>query len=424
MASECDTCIPCHGSIEDIHGDINHSAEPGSGQVVIFPDNAHDSAGWTGDKPYFDVTVECNVCHASDLPAVHGQDCETCHPSPYDTLGQLWNKGCQQGGCHPFYHQDSSKAHLPFEDPYQGPGENDCDRCHLPYAGAVVQANCLNCHASYGVSDVSPPVTSANLLNEYVGPAKIDFSITDNGGKVGLGRTFYSLDSGPVIAAGKNLLVTAPGSHNLEFWSMDQSGNTEAAPTYATFNIVADTTPPTTSSDAQASYSEGAVVTLTATDASTLGVKNTYYRLNGGASYVGTRVTIPAVNGNYTLAYWSEDWSGNIEAENSVNFTVTVTPVNYGTLKLVWGDSDASGSPCGIDPDAQANWVVKNGTNTVATGAGICPDWSGVDSLVVPTSSTRYLIIINWWDSYNEDWEQTTFAVDVTVPGQEIRLSY
>ena len=89
VASECDTCIPCHGNLEDIHGDFNHSAAPGSGPVLIFADTDHDDAGWTGPKPYFDVTVACNLCHSTDLPAVHGNDCGTCHPTPYDTLG-IW----------------------------------------------------------------------------------------------------------------------------------------------------------------------------------------------------------------------------------------------------------------------------------------------------------------------------------------------
>jgi hypothetical protein len=243
-------------------------------------------------------------------------------------------------------------------------------------------------------------------------------------GKVGLGRTFYRLDGGTVTAAGKNLFVTTAGAHQLEFWSMDQSGNVEAAPNHAFFTIGVDAVPPTTTSNAQGSYNQSTVITLTAIDASTLGVKNTYYQLNGGPIQAGTKVIIPATNASYTLLFWSEDWAGNVETPNSVNFTVTVS-LGSGTLSLVWGDSDGSGSPCAGDPDAEARWRVIRGTTVVATGSGACPNWSGVDNLTAPVSSTGYTVLIDWWDSYYEDWDQTRFQnVRVTTPGQVIRLSY
>ncbi|OHB29428.1 MAG: hypothetical protein A2X84_00425 [Desulfuromonadaceae bacterium GWC2_58_13] len=420
-ASECDTCIPCHGNLEDIHGDFNHSAAPGSGPVLIFDDTDHDDAGWVGSKPYFDITVDCDICHHTDLPAVHGNDCATCHPTPYDTLG-IWGKGCQQGGCHPFYHQDSTVAHLDFEDPYHG---GDCNICHNQY-WSVPQTQCLNCHSAYKSGDVTPPVSTSTTQAEYVGPAKIDFSIKDNG-KVGVGRIFYRLDGGTATAAGKYLFVTAPGPHELEFWSMDQSGNTESAPNNVFFNILADTTPPTTTSNAQPSYNQGAVITLTATDASTLGVKKTYYRLNDGAIQSGTRVGLPATSGTiaYTLAFWSEDWAGNIETQNSVSFTVTS---GTGKIRLVWGNSDETESLCSDDPEASAAWTIKRGSwsgPVVASGSGGCPNWDGVDDITVLVGSIPYFVTIDWWDSYYGYDDQTVFSnVNVATPGQVLRLSY
>ena len=111
-------CTDCHGNFSNVHQSIDHTATPGSGAVLIFSNTDHDDAGWTGDKPYFDVYVDCGICHSSDLPAIHGNDCATCHPTPYDTLGGYWERGCQQGGCHTEYHSESTTAHLPFEDAY------------------------------------------------------------------------------------------------------------------------------------------------------------------------------------------------------------------------------------------------------------------------------------------------------------------
>lgn len=421
-AMDTTECCVCHGTLEDVHGNWDHTAAPGSGPVILFADNGHDSAGWVGDKPYFDVVVECRICHGSNLPAIHGNDCETCHPTPYDTLGN-WGRGCQQGGCHSFYHQDAIKAHLPFENTSSST-PNDCNRCHDGWG--VTQAKCLTCHAEVVSDDVTPPVTTANVLAEYVGPAKIDFSLTENG-KVGVGRTFYQLDGGPITAAGKSLSVATPGPHQLIFWSMDQFGNTESAPNNAFFTIVADTTPPTTTSNAQSTYSQGGTITLTATDDGTQGVKQTYYRLNGGPIQAGTTVVLPATNGTIThaLAFWSEDWAGNTEAQNSVSFTVTS---GNGTIRLVWGNSDASGSPCPGDPEANAAWTVRKNSSSgpvVASGSGACPNWSGMDDIAVATGNSKYVVTVDWWDSYFEYDEQTVFTnVSVTTPGQVVRLSY
>jgi hypothetical protein len=410
-------CTACH-DFGEAHGNVAHIASPGSGPVSIFADDGHDDAAYAGEPPYFDVIVECSLCHASDLREIHGNNCATCHPTPYDTL-EFWNKGCQQGGCHPSYHGDSTTAHMPFEDP-SDPG-NDCSRCHGAGWG-VPQSNCLNCHSAYDPGDVTPPVTTSDARAEYDGTAEISFSIFDNG-KVSVGTTFYRLDGGPVTS-GSRVLVSEPGPHELEFWSEDQAGNTEPTPNFVSFNIVTDTTPPTTTSDAKSSYNYGsATITLTATDDGTSGVKNTYYRINGGAAQTGTTVSI-ATNGTYTLTFWSEDWSGNIEAETDVTFTVASGP---GTIRLVWGNSDAdpSQAPTGDD---WAGWVVRKGTRfgTVAAqgDSDNIPGWKGVNDINVPVSNTPYFVIVYTWTEDEEDDEIWIPNVYVTTPGEVVRKSY
>jgi hypothetical protein len=410
-------CIDCHGSAAAVH-DHDHTAAPGSGSVVIFPDNGHDDAGWVGSKPYFGVTVDCTLCHDTNLVTIHGNNCATCHPTPRNTL-DTWNGGCQQGGCHTSFHQESTKAHLPFEDPYD-PG-NDCTICH-DSGWAVQQLQCLNCHAANATGDTTPPATTSNVLAVYNGPARIDFSITDND-KVGIGTTFYKLDGGPATA-GSYVLANTAGFHNLEFWSVDQAGNIESPTNIASFEVVVDTTPPTTTSDAKATYNQGAVITLTATDGGTLGVKTTYYRLNNDAIQSGTSIVIPATSGTiaYTLTFWSEDWAANVETQKSVSFTVTS---GTGTIRLVWGDSDTNPAhlPTGDD---WADWTIRRGGWTgqvVAAGSGASPNWDGVDDIAVQTGSTPYFVIIDWyWDG---EEGQTSFPnVYVTTPGQVVRLSY
>lgn len=410
-------CADCHGALSAVH---NHTAIPGSGTVVIFDDNGHDDAGRVGESPYFGVTVNCTLCHDTDLVIIHGSNCATCHPSPRNTF-DTWNKGCQQGGCHTSYHQASAQVHQPFEN-----SANDCSLCHKDWTEqSVTQAQCLNCHATNASGDTAPPVTSTNALNVYNGPAKIDFLITDNG-KVGLGTTFFKLDGGQVTA-GSQLFVNTAGSHTLEFWSIDQAGNVESPAHTVSFDVVIDTTPPTTISNAQSSYNQGGVITLSATDDSILGVKATYYRLDSGAVQTGTSVTVPTTGGihTYTLEFWSEDWAGNVEPPKSASFTVTS---GTGTIRLSWSDSDIYGSPCSGDPDANAAWTIRKGSwsgPVVASGYGGCPNWSGVADIAVQAGSTPYFVTVDWWNSYEEFDDQTTFAnVLVTTPGQTVVRKY
>ena len=414
------TCVDCHGTLSEAHQGVDHTATPGSGSVIIFADDDHDDAGWYGTPPYFDVPVDCTLCHNTDLPDVHAGQCGTCHPAAYGSLG-TWNGSCQQGACHTTYHDRSIDAHIPFSDSYSS--ENDCTVCHGTYFNSVKQERCLNCHAAFYAADGTPPVSSSDALATYTGPGRIRFSITDSG-KVAAGTTFYSLDGAPVVT-GKDLMVTTPGAHSLEFWSADQAGNVETSHKTATFTILEDTTPPVTTSNAKATYFQGATIILAASDASTLGVKSTYYKLNGGPTKTGTVVSVPATSGTvaYTLLFWSDDWSGNTEAANTATFSVTS---GTGTLKLVWGDSDITGPPA--DPEAWAEWTIRRGGSggpLVTIGSGQNPGWSGVTNIPVQVSPTPYWVSIWWWDSYYGWDDNTTFpSVLISTPGQVERLSY
>ncbi|KPK25379.1 MAG: hypothetical protein AMJ61_12175, partial [Desulfobacterales bacterium SG8_35_2] len=409
-------CITCHGSdISTLHPTLSasHVATPGSDYVVIFATGSHDSA-MVGDG---EVYIACATCHNTDLAFVHGNNCSTCHPSPADTVIGSWTGGCQQGGCHTTYHADATTSHQSVD--------NQCSQCHNP-DNSVDSSACANCHAAYNPADTVPPVTTSDAQASYVGAARINFSITDNG-KVGVGITYSRVDGGETQVGSSVLITTPPGIHLLEFWSVDQAGNVESPPNTASITISEDTTPPVTTSNALSSYYGSANIILTATDNSSLGVKTTYYSLDGGPTMTGNSVYVAQLPGTYSYAldFWSEDWAGNVETANTVNFTVTG---GTGTLRLVWGDSDDSGSPCPGDPNAAANWTIRRGGASgpiVATGAGSCPGWSGVDDVVVPVSPTPYHVLIDWWDDYWGYWEQTVFTdLDVTTAGDLLILYY
>jgi hypothetical protein len=87
----------------------------------------------------------------------------------------------------------------------------------------------------------------------------------------------------------------------------------------------ADLIPPTTTSDATASYDNVAVIHLTATDdAGGSGVLATHYRVDGGATQTGNVATV-STYGPHTLTFWSVDLAGNVETPHMVSFLVNDT---------------------------------------------------------------------------------------------------
>lgn len=424
FASDFDSCEDCHGDIEQIHQGISHIPALQVGAVTIFPDDGHDDAGWIGTPPYFAVPVDCYTCHAQDLIKIHASNCDTCHPTPYDTFENDpagWLGGCQQGGCHQGYHADSSVAHIEWDNT-QDPN-NNCLLCHVSNVDlSVPQENCLNCHAAYDENDTTPPVTTTNIADgaTFIGPARVKFQMTDNG-KVGLGTTFYRMDNLSFdVFAGAEVFVTEPGTHELEFYSVDQAGNQESPTKLVFFEVVEDTENPVTTSNIidGAVYYNGALFSLNATDNGTLGVKNTYYSINGGSAETGTTIAMPNTVGTfiYTINYWSEDWAGNVEPVNSAAVTVKS---GTGTIRLTW-----NGGP---GPDDYASWTVRRGGATgtiVATGSGgPGGGWDGIDDIPVSITPTPYHVTINWeWQGYPG---QTIFNnVVVDDPGEVVELVY
>ena len=422
-------CTTCHGmDLENIHPGIAaaHDATPGSEYMTVIAVGQHDPAmdGSTQAKDGM-VNVDCTTCHIPNLVSVHASQCSTCHPTPYDTLG-TWQGGCQQGGCHQTKHDNVSNVH-------QAAVTNDnCTSCHDSGSWLVSQTKCVNCHAVNSGNDTIPPITTSDVQPTYVLPTLITFHATDNGDKVFLGRIFYSIDGG-VAQVGSSAFVTAVGSHQIEYWAVDQAGNEELPHNTATFENQTDVTPPDTTSNVQSVYDHiAANITLNATDDNGAGIITTYYALNAGSTQEGTSIYIPQYTPapgesgivQNTLEFWSVDWTGNEETpHNSVNFKMIG---GTGTIRLIWLDSDTAGSPCLTDNQAAVEWDINNGSTHIH-GSASCsadPNWSGVNNIVVPIKATSYYVDIFWSDEYESHVLTSYPNVPVTVQGQVVELRY
>jgi RHS repeat-associated protein len=164
------------------------------------------------------------------------------------------------------------------------------------------------------VPDVTPPATTSNVVSLYNGAASIALAATDD--ISGVAATYYRVDGG-AQTAGTLISVAAPPSgvatHTISYWSVDSAGNVETAHS-ATFAVTKyDVTPPTTTSNAVASYIGTATISLAAADNSGgSGLASTLHTVDAFTCTGGTQST----DGNMTVVTFTS--SGSLVCSGSV----------------------------------------------------------------------------------------------------------
>ena len=145
------------------------------------------------------------------------------------------------------------------------------------------------------VVDNTAPVTTSDVVANYVGGATIHLAATDNSGGSGVAHTFHSVDGQPPVE-GLTVTVAAPSvgsvAHTIEYWSVDGAGNEELPHVSAPFTVKAKTATSTTLKASASTLKVGKYVTLTA-------------KLNGGPFVAGTTVRFErraSSASTYTLA--------------------------------------------------------------------------------------------------------------------------
>lgn len=92
------------------------------------------------------------------------------------------------------------------------------------------------------VPDTTAPTTTSDAKPVYVGSAAIKLTAADDLGGSGVAHTYYILDGG-IQAEGTTVGTSVVGTHTIEFWSQDASGNVEAPHNNAAFTVTVMTPP-------------------------------------------------------------------------------------------------------------------------------------------------------------------------------------
>ena len=238
-------------------------------------------------------------------------------------------------------------------------------------------------HSQAGASaDLTPPVTTSDFDGlVHTQPVTIHFSATDAG--VGVDYTEYSFDNGAHWTRGTSVTLATSGTTIVSYRSVDLAGNVEQTKAVSvTISLAPDTQPPvTTATGLQASPSAGwsrspVTVTLTATDA-VAGVASTSYRIDAGAwtAYAGP-FTISA-GGNHTVAYYSTDRVGNVEATHTGYVNIDTT------LPVVTIHTPLSGATYLFNQPVTVSWAATDTLSGIATATST-PVANGA---ALPTSS-------------------------------------
>ncbi|NKE56909.1 hypothetical protein FXN61_08690 [Lentzea sp. PSKA42] len=202
-------------------------------------------------------------------------------------------------------------------------------------------------------------------------------------------------------------------------WGKDFAGNTGTA---SVTNIDIDKTAPVTSATApQTAWNNTDVtVAFSASDALS-GVRETRYKVNGGAVQTGDELTLNA-QGTYAVEYWSTDNAGNTESTKTVTVNIDKTPPTIThtqspaanangwhngavTVTFTCGDSGGSGvASCGPNQTISTEGANQAITGTVTDNAGneaSDPATVSIDTTIPTITPSVNGTAQNGW--YNQD---------------------
>ena len=298
------------------------------------------------------------------------------------------------GVAHTYYTWDDGQPVESTMIGVSGAGQHHVDFWSVDWAGNKEDTQT----ATFVVTqpDLTPPHTTSDAVESYLGTAIVTLYPTDGGS--GVQATFHRIDSG-VAVMGPTITIAPPVGvqveHTITFWSVDRSGNVEVEQTVRIWSWPAtDTLPPTTSVlNGAASYTGTATISLVASDnVGGSGYSHTHYTVDDGLEATGTTIVVgPPATGtaSHHIDFYSVDAAGNIEQPAST-FSFTVSAVPMGTLSFRPAFTSGHADLHVTDASGQTLFT-KSVSGTVASALA----WD----VKVPAGPTYYM----WCDHYQDD---------------------
>ncbi len=265
------------------------------------------------------------------------------------------------------------------------------------------------------VTTATPPLASSATSGWRNTAQTVTLTATDVGS--GVAGTSYSIDGGPTLAYSGPFTVSAPGSHAVTYFSIDNGGNVELPQTgYVNIDVapVTTATPPLASSATSGWRNTAQTVTLTATDVGS-GVAGTSYSIDGGPTLAYSGPFTVSAPGSHAVTYFSIDNGGNVELPQTGYVNIDVAPVTTATPPL------ASSATSGWRNTAQTVTLTATDVGSGVAGTSYSIDggptlaYSGPFTVSAPGShAVTYFSIDN---GGNVELPQTGYVnIDATAP--------
>jgi hypothetical protein len=217
--------------------------------------------------------------------------------------------------------------------------------------------------------DTAPPTTTASVSGDY------DVTLDAVDGTSGVDYTLYSVDGVTWVTYSGEFTAGSSGVVVVEYLSVDNAGNAEDSKTL----YLGDSAPPVTEAvlDGTAGsndwYVSDVEVTLDAEDDESE-VAETLYSVDGGAWTTYDDPFDVTGDGDHLVEFYSTDVAGNVEDEQSVEFSIdTVGPTTTATVDgatVTFAATDATSGVAITSYRIDAgDWVVYTGAFEV-TGEG------------------------------------------------------
>jgi len=176
--------------------------------------------------------------------------------------------------------------------------------------------------------DSEAPTTTAQVSSSmwwdvwYLSPAEVYLRGTDSAS--GVANIYYTIDGGSVQTTTNGIInISTGGVHVVNYWSVDNAGNTEAQKSVTVrVDSAAPTTQITTGGTGANGWYRGPVqVALTPTDPES-GINVTLYRLDGGQTQVYSGPFTVSGEGQHEVLYYSVDKLSHYEAQQSATIRI------------------------------------------------------------------------------------------------------
>jgi hypothetical protein len=212
--------------------------------------------------------------------------------------------------------------------------------------------------------DLTAPVTTARVGDPSFGtgptfltPATTIYLDAEDSFS-GMNGTFYSIDGRSSKPYGTGVKESAPGHHNMTYWSVDKAGNRGDSGTMWFF-VDSEAPLTTVSYDGPMAAAGGKIfvspqtaISLATSDAGS-GVNRTEYKLDNLAYKPYTDSLKLSTAGQHTILFRSSDKVGNSEAETTLKVTVdTAPPVTKATASALLSNEDIEVSLSASDADS------------------------------------------------------------------------